>query len=111
VTHGLKRIQLERPRHGVNPPAFRAIAAALHAEYGKPDQTCIIPVLPAAGYRTPPLDGADPAAQWGVGEWKTPSCGPPSVRPAWAIIGFPLGIRRQASGALPASPQAGARGC
>src|SRR6516164_4862268 len=51
VTHGLKRIQLERPRHGVNPPAFRAIAAALHAEYGKPDQTCIIPVLPGAGYQ------------------------------------------------------------
>jgi hypothetical protein len=51
VTHGLKRIQLERPRHGVNPPAFRAIAAALHDEFGKPDQTCIIPVLPAAGYQ------------------------------------------------------------
>jgi hypothetical protein len=51
VTHGLKRIQLERPRHGVNPPALRAIAAALHAEFGKPDQTCIIPVLPAAGYQ------------------------------------------------------------
>lgn len=51
VTRGLKRIQLERPRHGVNPPAFRAIAAALHAEYGKPDQTCIIPVLPGAGYQ------------------------------------------------------------
>jgi hypothetical protein len=51
VTHGLKRIQLERPRHGVNPPAFRAVAAALHAEFGKPDQTCIIPVLPVAGYQ------------------------------------------------------------
>lgn len=51
VTHGLKRIQLERPRHGVNPPAFRAIAAALHAEYGKPDQTCVIPALPSAGYQ------------------------------------------------------------
>jgi len=51
VTHGLKRIQLERPRHGVNPPAFRAIAAALHDEFGKPDETCIIPVLPAAGYQ------------------------------------------------------------
>jgi hypothetical protein len=51
VTHGLKRIQLERPRHGVNPPAFRAIAAALHDEFGKPDQTCIIPVLPDAGYQ------------------------------------------------------------
>ena len=51
VTHGLKRIQLERPRHGVNPPSFRAIAAALHAEYGKPDQTCVIPVLPESGYQ------------------------------------------------------------
>jgi hypothetical protein len=51
VTHGLKRIQLERPRHGVNPPAFRAILAALHADYGKPDQTCAIPVLPASGYQ------------------------------------------------------------
>jgi hypothetical protein len=51
TTHGLKRIQLERPRHGVNPPAFRAIAAALRAEYGKPDQICFIPVLPASGYQ------------------------------------------------------------
>jgi hypothetical protein len=51
LTHGLKRIQLERPRHGVNPPAFRAIAAALHDEFGKPDQNCIIPVLPDAGYQ------------------------------------------------------------
>ena len=51
ATHGLKRIQLERPRHAVNPPSFRAIAAALHAEYGKPDQSCVIPVLPASGYQ------------------------------------------------------------
>jgi hypothetical protein len=51
ATHGLKRIQLERPRHGVNPPAFRAIAAALHAAYGKPDETCAIPALPASGYQ------------------------------------------------------------
>ena len=50
-TRGLKRIQLERPRQGVNPPSFRAIAAALHADYGKPDQTCVIPVLPASGYQ------------------------------------------------------------
>ena len=49
--HGLKRIQLERPRHAVNPPSFRAIAAALHADFGKPDQTCVIPVLPAGGYQ------------------------------------------------------------
>jgi hypothetical protein len=51
ATHGLKRIQLERPRHAVNPPAFRAIAAALHADYGQPDQTCVIPVLQASGYQ------------------------------------------------------------
>jgi hypothetical protein len=51
ATHGLKRIQLERPRHGVNPPAFRAIVAKLHADYGKPDQTCVLPVLPAGGYQ------------------------------------------------------------
>jgi hypothetical protein len=51
ATHGLKRIQLERPRHGVNPPAFRAVSAALHAVYGKPDRTCAIPVLPAGGYQ------------------------------------------------------------
>jgi hypothetical protein len=51
ATRGLKRIQLERPRHGVNPPSFRAIVAALHADYGKPDQTCVIPVLPASGYQ------------------------------------------------------------
>ena len=51
ATRGLKRIQLERPRHGVNPPSFRAVTAALHADYGKPDQTCVIPVLPASGYQ------------------------------------------------------------
>jgi len=51
ATHGLKRIQLERPRHSVNPPSFRAIVAALHAAYGKPDQSCVIPVLPASGYQ------------------------------------------------------------
>jgi hypothetical protein len=50
-TGGLKSIQLERPRHSVNPPSFRAIAAALHASYGKPDQTCVIPALPAGGYQ------------------------------------------------------------
>jgi hypothetical protein len=51
ATRGLKRIQLERPRHRVNRPAFRAKAAALHADYGRPDQTCVIPVLPASGYQ------------------------------------------------------------
>jgi hypothetical protein len=51
ATHGLKRIQLERPPHGVNPPAFRAIAAALRAEFGRPDRICAIPPLPAAGWQ------------------------------------------------------------
>ena len=50
-TRGLKRIQLERPRHGVNPPAFRAITAALHEAYGKPDQICAVPVSPIGGYQ------------------------------------------------------------
>ena len=51
VTHGLKRIQLERPRHGVNPPAFRAILAALQTDFGSPDRVCAIAVLPASGYQ------------------------------------------------------------
>lgn len=50
-THGLKRIQLERPRHGVNPPAFRAISAALHTAYGKPDKICVIPARQIGGYQ------------------------------------------------------------
>ena len=51
ITHGLKRIQLERPRHGVNPPAFRSILAALQIDFGSPDQLCAIPVRPASGYQ------------------------------------------------------------
>ena len=43
ASHGLKRIQLERPRHGVNPPAFRGLLAALQTEFGRPDRTCAIP--------------------------------------------------------------------
>ena len=51
TTHGLRRIQLERPRHGVNPPAFRAILAALQTDLGPADQLCAVPVLPASGYQ------------------------------------------------------------
>ena len=51
ATHGLKRIQLERPRHGVNPPAFRAILAALRNDFGTPDQMCVVPAHPAGGYQ------------------------------------------------------------
>jgi hypothetical protein len=50
-TGGLKRIQLERPRHGVNPPALRAISAALYADYGQPDKICLMPVTPIGGYQ------------------------------------------------------------
>jgi len=51
VSHGLKRIQLERPRHSVNPPAFNGILAALQTDFGSPDQICEIPVLPASGFQ------------------------------------------------------------
>jgi hypothetical protein len=50
-THGLIRIQLERPPHGVNPPAFRAIAAALDAELGRPERICTTPPLPQSGWQ------------------------------------------------------------
>ena len=51
ATRGLKRIQLEPLGHQLNPPVYRAIAAALDTEYGRPDQTCVTPPLPAAGYQ------------------------------------------------------------
>jgi hypothetical protein len=51
VSHGLKRIQFERPRHAVNPPAFRGVLAGLHTDFGRPNQVCAIPVLPASGYQ------------------------------------------------------------
>jgi hypothetical protein len=51
ATHGLKRIQLERPRHGVNPLAFRAILAALRSDFGTPDQMCVVPGRPVGGYQ------------------------------------------------------------
>ena len=46
---GLKRIQLERPRHGVNPPAYRSLLMALQSDFGRPDRVCAVPVLPAGG--------------------------------------------------------------
>jgi hypothetical protein len=51
ASHGLKRIQLERPRHGVNPPALRGLLAALQTEFDRPDRICAIPVYPARGYQ------------------------------------------------------------
>jgi hypothetical protein len=40
ASHGLKRIQLERPRHMVNAGAFRSVFLALDADYGSPDVFC-----------------------------------------------------------------------
>jgi hypothetical protein len=51
ATGGLKRIQLERQRHGVNPPAFRGVLAALEAEFGAPDAMCGVRPGPAGGYQ------------------------------------------------------------
>ena len=51
ATHGLKRVQLEPLGHEINPPAYRAIAAALNTEYGQPNQRCITPPVPAAGFQ------------------------------------------------------------
>jgi hypothetical protein len=56
ATGGLKRIQLERQRHGVNPPAFRAVLGALHAAYGNPAEIC--------GARAGPADGYQAASQY-----------------------------------------------
>ena len=50
-TGGLKRIQLERQRHGVSPPAFRAVLGALDADYGAPDALCEVAPGPASGYQ------------------------------------------------------------
>ena len=51
TTGGLKRIQFERQRHGVNPPAFRAIVAGIDAAYGAPERACEIPPGPASGWQ------------------------------------------------------------
>lgn len=51
ATNGLKRVQLQPLAHERNPRAFRAIAAALDRQYGRPDQICITPPVPAAGFQ------------------------------------------------------------
>jgi hypothetical protein len=51
ATGRLKRIQLERPRHSVNPPVFRAVAAALDSAYGVPNKLCGVRSGPASGYQ------------------------------------------------------------
>src|SRR5436305_9546124 len=52
ATHGLKRLQLERPRHGVNPAAFRGVLEAIETAYGPPDLMCGIGPGPASGYQS-----------------------------------------------------------
>lgn len=51
ATHTLKRVQLQPLGHRLNPPAYRAIVAALDAEFGRPDQRCLTPPVPSAGYQ------------------------------------------------------------
>ena len=51
TTRGLRRIQLERQRHGVNPPAFRAVLGALEAAYGAPDEICDLTPGATRGYQ------------------------------------------------------------
>jgi hypothetical protein len=51
LTRGLKRIQLESPRHSVNPPIFRTLLAALMEAYGAPDEDCAIPARSSTGYQ------------------------------------------------------------
>src|SRR5439155_15920943 len=48
---GLKRIQLERQRHGVTPAAFRGVLGALEAAYGAPDAACGVAPGPQSGYQ------------------------------------------------------------
>lgn len=56
VTRGLKRIQLERPRHEVTPAAFRGVLDALATAYGAADREC--------GARPGPADGYQGAAEY-----------------------------------------------
>jgi hypothetical protein len=51
TTRGLRRIQLERQRHGVSPPVFRAVVGALEAAWGAPDLMCGIAPGPGSGYQ------------------------------------------------------------
>jgi hypothetical protein len=50
-TKGLRRVQLERPRHGVNPMVARAVLAELKDVYGPPDKLCGVDENAANGYQ------------------------------------------------------------
>lgn len=51
ATRRLKRIQLERPRHMVNPDAFRGVFLVLDADYGAPSKYCGTLPGPTTGYQ------------------------------------------------------------
>ena len=51
ATHGLKRVMLERQRHGANPRVYRAVLAALIQEYGPPADRCRSPAARRNGYQ------------------------------------------------------------
>ena len=51
ATGGLKRIQLERQRHGATPPAARAVFSAIEAAYGVPDMLCGVAPGPTSAYQ------------------------------------------------------------
>jgi hypothetical protein len=47
----LKRIMLERQRHGANPMVFRALVDAFTRDYGPPAESCSLPASAATGYQ------------------------------------------------------------
>jgi hypothetical protein len=51
-TQGLKRIMLERQRHGANPKVFNAVVEALSADYGAPVRACDSRAKPDNGHQS-----------------------------------------------------------
>lgn len=47
----LKRIMLERQRHGANPKVFHALVAAFTRDYGPPARSCALPASGETGYQ------------------------------------------------------------
>lgn len=48
---GLKRVMLERQRHGANAKVFHAVIDALTRDYGPPGQSCALAPSAATGYQ------------------------------------------------------------
>jgi len=51
TTHGLKRVMLQRQRHGANPMVLRAVLDALQRDYGTPQEDCSVPASAHNGYQ------------------------------------------------------------